>query len=112
MDNKLWENIGETVYKVSRLQKQIPELKKSISMAREKPVLAAGAVALAGLAEAKVPYADTLMGIVKAQKIPLPWEGITVGKYNAKTTASYNRHIGGLEYKKKPAYGIQLTKRF
>ena len=113
--SNLWENVGQSIYKVSRLKKQIPQIKESIETAQENKALSLGAFTFAGYGKSKFPgskTASTLMEIMQTQKVDLPWEGMTIGKYKANTVADYNSRIGGLEYKKETAYGLQFNKRF
>jgi len=111
----LWDNIGEVAYKVSRLEKQIPKIKENIEIAKENKAASLGILAFAAYGKSDLPgskTASSLMEIILTQKVKLPWEGVTIGKYKANTVARYNSGIGGLEYRKEPAFGIQFNKRF
>ena len=118
MENKkksLWDNVGETIYNVRRLEKQIPKIKENIEIAKQHKVASLGAIAFAAYGKSDLPgskAASSLMEIMLTQKVKLPWEGVTIGKYKANTVARYNSGIGGLEYRKEPAFGIQFNKRF
>ena len=111
----LWDNIGEAIYSVRRLEKQIPKIKENIEIAKENKAASLGILAFAAYGKSDLPgskAASSLMEIILTQKVKLPWEGVTIGKYKTNTIAEYSSKIGGLEYKKEPAFGIQFSKRF
>jgi len=115
---KLWETVGKTAHTALKLKDKIPQLKKDIgdaqSFIQKSPKTALVGGAVAGYSKSKLPYAGkvaSLIDMIQQQKVT-PWEGVSIGKYNARGPASYNRQIGGLEYDKVPAYGINITKRF
>jgi len=108
--DKLWANVGKAMHTALKLEKQMPQLKKI----KEHPTLTAGAAVVGGYSKSSFPHSSKvaqLVDMIQRQSFS-PTQGIVIGKYNAKTTADYNRHTNRLEYKTKPAYGIQLTKRF